>query len=81
MRTKASPTRALYAQICYICISKYLKKGHNPVRKGQIKKSSLYIQLKRMQRHFTIEKGMRCHFTIGKGMRCHFTIGKGMRHV
>jgi len=27
-----------FTKKCYICISKYLKKGHNSVRKGQIKR-------------------------------------------
>ena len=35
-------------RICYICISKYLKKGHNSVRKGRIKIFSLYVQLRSM---------------------------------
>jgi len=26
----------VFTKNCYICISKYLKKGHNSVRKGQI---------------------------------------------
>jgi len=31
----------VFTRICNIRISKYLKKGHNSVRKGQIKTSSL----------------------------------------
>jgi len=38
-----------FTRICYnICISKYLNKGHNSVRKGRIKKSSLNAQLCKM---------------------------------
>ena len=33
----------VFTRICYICISKYLKKGHNSVRKGRI--HSLHAKL------------------------------------
>jgi len=38
----------VFTRICYICISKYLKKGHNSVRKGRIKFFSLYAKLRSM---------------------------------
>jgi len=38
----------VFTRICYICISKYLKKGHNSIRKGRINKSSLHAQLHTM---------------------------------
>ena len=38
----------VFTRNCYICISKYFKKGHNYVRKGRIKKYSLYAQLRTM---------------------------------
>jgi len=33
----------VFTRICYICLSKYLDKGHNSVREGQIKRISLYV--------------------------------------
>jgi len=36
----------VFTRICYICISNYLKKGHNSVRKGQIENTHLYAQLR-----------------------------------
>jgi len=32
----------VFTRMCYICISKYLKKGHNSVRKGRMKEVRLY---------------------------------------
>ena len=39
---------AVFTRICYTCITKYLKKKENPVRKKPITKPSLHAQLQTM---------------------------------
>jgi len=38
----------VFTRICYTCISKYLKMGHNSVRKRRIKKMQPHAQLRTM---------------------------------
>ena len=64
----------MFTRTCYICISKYLKKGHNSVRKGRIKKSNLYTPS-------TIGDNPRiCYICISKYLKIgHNSVRKGRR--